>query len=82
MTHSQFTANLNARRLSPQCRTILRHLQARGTHGLSQFEALLLFRVAALPRRISDLEEAGVVINRARKLDETGRSYTRYTLEG
>jgi DNA-binding MarR family transcriptional regulator len=65
---------------SPQQQIILRHLRERKDHGLSQFEAQNLYRIAALPRRISDLEEQGVSIRRERKQDPTGRSYTRYFL--
>ncbi|WP_187276935.1 helix-turn-helix domain-containing protein [Phyllobacterium endophyticum] len=80
MTHAQFASLLNARRLSPQCRTLLKHLQARGERGVSALEAMMMHRIAALPRRISDLEVAGIEINRIRKTDETGRAYVRYTL--
>lgn len=66
--------------LSPQQRTILQHLQQRREHGISQFEAQNLYRVAALPRRIADLEEAGVAIDRQRRVDLTGRAYVRYFL--
>jgi hypothetical protein len=66
---------------SPQQKIILAHLRERRDAGLSQFEALHLYRVAALPRRIADLEAAGVPIRRERREDPTGRAYVRYYLE-
>ncbi len=80
MTHSELVAQINVNHLTPQCRTLYRHLKQRKDKGVSQLEAMLLHRIAALPRRISDLEEAGIQINRERKIDETGRAYVRYSL--
>lgn len=66
---------------TPQQKIILKHLNERRSGGISAFEALHLYRVAALPRRIADLTEAGVAIRKERKTDQTGRAYTRYFLE-
>jgi len=66
---------------TPQQKTVLAHLEERRHAGLSQFEALHLYRVAALPRRIADLIAAGVPIRKDRREDPTGRAYVRYYLE-
>lgn len=66
---------------TPQLRAIYKHLtSAKGLDkGLSDMEARMVYRVNALPRRISDLEvEYGVTIDRVRKKDPTGRAYVRY----
>jgi len=66
---------------TPQQKTILAHLIERRHAGLSQFEALHLYRVAALPRRMADLSAAGVPIRKDRREDPTGRAYVRYYLD-
>lgn len=65
---------------TPQQRTLLAHLRERASSGLSQFEALHLYRIASLSRRITDLRQAGVPIRREMKKDPTGRAYARYFL--
>jgi len=47
--------------------------------SLSAYEAMNLYRIASLSRRINDLEEQGTKINRERKADATGRAYVRYS---
>lgn len=59
-----------------QVQLIEKHLRDVGS--ISNIEAQALYRVRALPRRISDLEEAGFAIRRERKLDNTGQRYVRY----
>lgn len=49
------------------------------TKSISAYEAQGLYRIASLSRRINDLEVEGVVINRERKVDATGRAYVRYS---
>jgi len=66
---------------TPQLRTIYKHLTSpKGLDkGLSDMEARMVYRINALPRRVSDLEaEYGVTIDRVRKKDPTGRAYVRY----
>ena len=63
-----------------QTTLLLDHLKRVG--NISRIEADHLYRIAALPRRISDLEEMGYVIARELKRDITGRRYTRYYLMG
>ena len=62
----------------PQHKKIIEHLLKCGS--LSAYEALLMHRIAALPRRISDIEDAGIAITRTRRKDQTGRAYVRYSL--
>lgn len=68
---------------TPQIKTIYKHLTSpKGLDkGLSDMEARMVYRINALPRRISDLEaEYGVTVERLRKKDPTGRAYVRYYL--
>lgn len=65
---------------SPQLKTLYAHLVEVGEKGISQFEALHLYRVAALPRRMADLVEMGVPIRKENRQDRTGRRYVRYFL--
>jgi len=80
MTHKEFVDQINVNALSPQCRTLYRHLTKRGTSGISQMEATLLYKIMALPRRIADLKGAGIHIQTDIKQDETGTRYARYSL--
>jgi hypothetical protein len=47
--------------------------------SISHYEAMNLYRIASLSRRINDLEDKGIVINRVHKKDPTGRTYVRYS---
>jgi hypothetical protein len=64
--------------MTPQVQTLLNHLRNHGS--ISQAEAGLLYRIRALPRRISDLKELGHKIVRQLKTDATGQRYARYSL--
>jgi hypothetical protein len=64
--------------MTPQVQTLLTHLQQHGS--ISQAEAATVYRIRALPRRISDLKEAGWPIKRELKVDPTGQRYARYSL--
>lgn len=57
---------------------LLQHLTA--GKSITRIEADHLYRVAALPRRIADLREAGHNIVAFTKKDLTGRSYVEYRL--
>ncbi len=81
MTHKEFVDQINVNGLSPQCRTLYRHLTQRKAAGISQMEATLLYKIMALPRRIADLKEAGIHIKAENKVDQTGTRYARYSLE-
>lgn len=48
--------------------------------AITRITADHLYRIAALPRRIADLREAGHKIVATRKMDATGRPYVEYTL--
>lgn len=66
-------------KLSPQCRKIVAHMERNGS--ISGDEAITYFRIMALPRRISDLEEAGIAIRRERRVHPTTQQhYVRYFL--
>lgn len=70
----------NTKKLTPQVQTLLSHLK---THGsITQAEASTVYRMRALPRRISDLKEVGHIIRRELKVDATGQRYARYFYEG
>lgn len=65
--------------LSPQCRKIIGHIERAG--HITNDAAITYYRIMALPRRISDLEEAGIRIMRERtKHPTTGQQYVRYSL--
>lgn len=64
--------------MTPQANTVLKHLQQHGS--ISQAEAATVYRIRALPRRISDLKEAGHKVTRELKKDPTGQRYARYSL--
>ncbi|MGY5795186.1 helix-turn-helix domain-containing protein len=78
MTHQELVTQINVNHLSPQCKKLYKHLKTVGS--ISQMEASLVHKIMALPRRISDLREAGIEINRELKEDATGTRYARYTL--
>lgn len=66
-------------RLSPQCRKIINHMERTG--HITNDAAITYYRIMALPRRISDIEAAGVSITRERtKHPTTGQTYVRYSL--
>jgi hypothetical protein len=48
--------------------------------SISNYEARDMYRINSLSRRINDLEERGMSINRQRKIDQTGRQYVRYSV--
>jgi hypothetical protein len=60
----------------PQTSLLLDHFAARP--NISDVEARALFRIRALPRRISDLEELGYRFRREWRRDSTGQRYKRY----
>ena len=68
---------------TPQLRTLYKFLTSdRGLDkGISDMEARMVYRINALPRRMSDLQQRfGCTIEKLRKLDPTGRPYVRYYL--
>lgn len=69
--------------LAPQAQALHRYLQRVRKRGISAREALLDLGMtsATLARRVCDLEEAGIKIERVRKTHPTtNRRYTRYVL--
>jgi len=61
-----------------QIENLKKHFSMRST--ITNIEAQNLYRIRALPRRISDLEERGMKFNRIRKTDPTGQRYVRYAI--
>jgi hypothetical protein len=64
---------------------ILTHLRSRDTktgarRTLSQHEARDLYRIERLAARVCELRDRGYMITDERKVDVTGRAYTRYAL--
>lgn len=64
----------------PQAQTVLRHLNEVGE--ISGMEADNLYRVVDLPKRISELRQAGALIASEWRKDHTGKRYKRYFLVG
>lgn len=65
--------------LSPQCRTILRHMKTTGS--ITQREALMDHSVQSLTRRITELYDHGYDIYKEPKQHPiTGQRYMRYSL--
>jgi hypothetical protein len=58
---------------------LIHHFKTAGT--ITNVEAQGVYKIRALPRRISDLEDRGYKFNRVRKTDLTGQRYTRYSLD-
>ena len=68
--------------LSPMCRKIVNYMARMKDLSISGDEAHQYLQCKALPRRMSDLREAGVAIRKEyRKHRATGQRYVRYFLE-
>jgi len=78
-TYTVATPQLNSKEYKgmTQVQLIKNHLDS--GKGISHYEAMNLYRIASLSRRINDLEEQGYEVKRDRKKDLTGRTYVRYT---
>ena len=61
-----------------QVETLIRHFKTAGS--ITNVEAQSVYKIRALPRRISDLEQRGMKFKRERKTDLTGQRYVRYVL--
>lgn len=59
-----------------QIETLIRHFQH--ADSITNVEAQIVYKIRALPRRISDLENRGYKFKRVRKTDLTGQRYVRY----
>jgi hypothetical protein len=64
--------------LYPQTRTILRHLEKRGS--ISPMEALMAYGCTRLAARIHELREAGFDISTDLRTDQAGHRYARYRM--
>lgn len=65
--------------MTPQARTVLRHLVQEGS--ITPMVAAGIYKVRSLPRRILDLKEAGVKVERELRKDATGQRYAFYTMD-
>lgn len=69
------------KRLTPQARTVLLHLNDTGT--ITQREAVMDHSVQSLTRRITELRDAGFnILGKWKYHPTTGQRYTRYSLVG
>jgi predicted transcriptional regulator len=68
----------NRSMLSPQALTVLNHLEAAGS--ITNVDAHVVLKVRSVSRRITELTDAGYVINKEWKRDTTGQRYVKYHL--
>lgn len=66
-------------RLSPQAKTVLKHLLSVGS--ITNVEAHAVHRVRSLSRRVSELGEACIKVSKEYKKDVNGQRYVRYSLD-
>ena len=59
---------------------LLKHFES--VDNISNIEAQAIYKIRALPRRISDLKEEGYQFEHEWKKDPTGQRYMRYYLVG
>ena len=64
--------------LYPLTKTILRHMEKRGS--ISPMEALLTYGCARLAARIHEIRQAGIDVTTDLRTDEAGHRYARYSL--
>jgi hypothetical protein len=65
-------------KLSPQAVTALRHLINVGS--ITNVEANAVHRIRSLSRRITEIADAGVDIDKDYRKDVTGQRYVRYSI--
>jgi hypothetical protein len=68
----------NDLKLSPQCRTILRHLEKGKT--ISPLESLMVYGIYRLAARIMEIRDAGHDVITHNRKDERGKKYGEYQL--
>lgn len=64
--------------LTPQTRTVLKHLVKEGP--ITPMIAAGIYKVRSLPRRICDLKDQGIQVERVLCKDATGQRYASYSL--
>ena len=64
--------------LKPQTQLVLDHLMNYG--HITPVEAGAVYKIRCLPKRISELKEAGVLIQTQLRSDATGQRYAHYSL--
>ena len=62
--------------MSPQAKLVLAHLKLVGS--ISNVEANAVLRVRSVSRRITEIRDAGYIIDKEHKTDSTGQRYVRY----
>jgi len=65
--------------VTPQSKTILRHLQVEG--HITPVEAATVYKARHLPSKIFELKQAGYPIETEMKRDMTGQRYARYVMK-
>lgn len=63
-----------------QLELLIKHFTTVGS--ITNVEAQSIYKIRALPRRVSDLEERGFKFKRVQKKDLTGQRYVRYEYVG
>lgn len=64
--------------LTPQTRTVLKHLVKEGP--ITPMIAAGIYKVRSLPRRICDLKDQGIQVERVLCKDATGQRYASYSM--
>jgi hypothetical protein len=64
--------------MTPNCATILKHLEMHGP--ITSIEAATVYKIRQLPARIFDLKALGNTIVTEMKRDAVGQRYARYRL--
>lgn len=78
-TWGHMTANIVKEiRLTPQAKTILRHLETRGS--ISPMEAQIAYSITRLAACIYEIRKSGHAVNAVIKYDEARHKYTKYAL--
>jgi len=68
--------------LSPQCRTVIAHMEKAGSISYRDAFTDLDMTSATLASRISQIDKAGIPIKRESKINPaTGKRYTRYSIK-
>lgn len=65
----------------PQIKQIVEHLASRRGAKLSAYEAIMLYRIHALPKRITEVMDYGIPVKRYWQKDNTGRNYRVYEID-
>lgn len=64
--------------MTPQVQTVFKHLVLEGS--ITPMVAAGIYKIRSLPRRISDLKQVGVKVERVLLKDATGQRYASYSM--